>query len=309
MLDLRIFDDAQKLGMEAALCGAETIRKAITQKGRAVIVLATGSNQIAMLESLVKMPDIDWSVVTAFHLDEYIDLSVTHNASFRHYLRERFMKPLEQFLKSGNRFSDKNCGENKELEHSVGPSGTKNALERLPKTVNQFSDKNGGKDKINQPILHEINGEADPACEIARLNQLILHEEIDLLFAGIGDNCHLAFNDPPADFEAKSPYLLVELDKTCRQQQVDGGWFLDLNHVPTRAISMSINQIMKAQRIIVQARGARKAQAIWHALQGTVDNDYPASILQHHPDTIWFLDQSAAAKIFDNQVLVVNKCT
>jgi len=274
MLDLRIFDDTQKIGMEAALCGAETIRKAITQKGRAVIVLATGSNQIAMLESLVRMPDIDWSVVTAFHLDEYIDLSFTHNASFRHYLRERFMKPLE----------------------------------RMPKSVKRFSDKNGGKDKINQPILHEINGEANPACEIARLNQLILHEEIDLLFAGIGDNCHLAFNDPPADFEAQSPYLLVELDETCRQQQVDGGWFSDLNHVPTRAISMSINQIMRAQRIIVQARGARKAQAIWHALQDPVDNNYPASILQHHPDTIWFLDQSAAAKLFDNQVLAINKC-
>ena len=194
-----------------------------------------------MLAGLVGQ-DVDWSKVTAFHLDEYIGLPNSHPASFRKYLKERF--------------ADKVPG----LKH-----------------------------------FHCINGEGDPVAECARVGALIAALHVDVACIGIGENGHLAFNDPPADFETESPYIVVDLDEACRRQQLGEGWFSTLDDVPAQAISMSIRQIMKSVAIVCTVPDARKAGAVQKAVQGPVTHMLPSSILQQHPCCEMYLDEPAAA--------------
>ena len=242
MIDIRITPDKQELGRQAAALGAETIRAAIARHGEANIIVATGASQFEMLQHLVAAEGIDWSKVTAFHLDEYVGLPISHPASFRRYLQERFVAPL------------------------------------------------GGK-----VTFVPVNGEGDAQAETGRLNALITGRRIDLCFAGIGENCHLAFNDPPADFETKDPYIVVTLDEACRNQQFGEGWFESLKAVPERAISMSVHQILKSELIILSVSDTRKAKAVQHALEGEISPQYPASILRRHANTVMFIDPAAAA--------------
>lgn len=141
-----------------------------------------------------------------------------------------------------------------------------------------------------------IDGDAaDLHGEVARINASIANAEIDVCFAGIGENCHLAFNDPPADFETTDPYIVVTLDEACRRQQMGEGWFPALADVPERAISMSIRQILKAERIVLSVPDDRKAEAVRAAVEGPVTNAAPASILQTHPRTSLHLDRASAS--------------
>lgn len=242
-MELRIERDKAAVGVAAAALGADAIRAAQAEHGHATIVLATGASQFGMLGALVAATGIDWSRVTAFHLDEYVGLPASHPASFRRYLTERFVTPLG------------------------------GAADFVP-----------------------IDGEsADPEAEARRLGVLIAARRIDVCFAGIGENCHLAFNDPPADFDTEAPYLVVALDEACRRQQLGEGWFPDLDAVPRRAISMSIRQIMKSRTIVLSVPDARKAEAVKHAVDGEVSPLHPASILQRHPRATLILDPPAAA--------------
>lgn len=143
--------------------------------------------------------------------------------------------------------------------------------------------------------FHFINGDDDPEQERKRLSGLVSNEEISVAFVGIGENAHLGFNDPPADFETEDPCLLVELDERCRQQQVGEGWFSGMGEVPTHALSMSVKQLMKSKTIICTVPDERKAEALKNALQGPVTPDVPASILQQHPDCHFFVDKPAAS--------------
>jgi glucosamine-6-phosphate deaminase len=118
---------------------------------------------------------------------------------------------------------------------------------------------------------------------------------VDIAFAGIGENGHLAFNDPPADFDADEPYLVVHLDEACRQQQVNEGWFAKLADVPAKAISMSIRQILRAKEIIVTVPEARKARAVKSCFEGEISPLAPASILRTHPNTTVYLDKDSAS--------------
>lgn len=238
-MQIEITADKLTLGRAAAAKGAELIRAAIAQKGAANIILATGASQFEMLAALVQ-EEIDWPVVACFHLDEYIDLPITHPASFRKYLKERFAS-------------------------------------KVP--VRQF---------------HYIDGEGDVDAECRRLEALIQQHPIDVAFIGIGENGHLAFNDPPADFETERAYLEVTLDEACRRQQLGEGWFKNLAAVPERAISMSIQQILKSESIICTVPDARKAEAVRAAVEGPVTPDLPASILQRHARTFLFLDAASA---------------
>jgi glucosamine-6-phosphate deaminase len=195
---------------------------------------------------LITEPGIDWGRVTLFHLDEYIDLPITSKASFRKYLKERFI------------------------------------------------------DKV--PRLHAvylINGEVDPAEECRRLGEIIRQHPIDVALVGIGENGHLAFNDPPANFGTYEPYLVVELDEACRKQQYQEGWFDHMNTVPKQAISMSIQQILKSKAIICSVPDSRKAAAVRNSLEGPVSNLVPASVLQEHDQCSFYLDQNAAAMLSD----------
>jgi glucosamine-6-phosphate deaminase len=234
-----------EMGRKAAQTGASYIRRALEDRGRAFIIVATGASQFEMLDHLVREPDIDWSRVTAFHLDEYVGMSMEHPASFRRYLKERF-------------------------------------VDRLPVPIGEF---------------HSIDAERDPGAECRRLAALIAPVTIDVAFVGIGENGHLAFNDPPADFETEEPYLVVELDEACRRQQLGEGWFESLGAVPERAISMSVRQIMKSRAIVCTVPDARKATAVARALNGPVTPDLPASILQRHPDCHLYLDVYSAGEL------------
>ena len=230
----------EELGSLAAAEGATRIREAIADQGHAHIIVATGASQFEMLSELVQIGDIDWSCVTAFHLDEYIGMPDTHPASFRKYLKERFV--------------------------DLVPIGT----------------------------FHYVNGEGNAQTECDRLNQLISKQPIDVAFVGIGENGHLAFNDPPADFDTDEPYIVVTLDEDCRKQQLGEGWFATLDDVPQQAISMSIHQIMLSRHIICSVPDERKAQAVQGAVKGSVTPTLPASILQQHTNTTLYLDTHSA---------------
>lgn len=241
MIATHIISDKAELGRRAADLGARAIREALARDGEASIIVATGASQFEMLAHLVKAEGIDWSKVTAFHLDEYVGLPEAHPASFRRYLRERFMAPLG-----------------------------------------------------NLPAFVPVDGEGDPQAAAKALGEKIAGRRIVVCFAGIGENCHLAFNDPPADFETEEPYLVVTLDEACRGQQFGEGWFPSLEAVPQQAISMSIRQILKSELIVLSVSDTRKAEAAKAALEGPVSNLAPASILQTHPNAVMFLDDAAA---------------
>jgi glucosamine-6-phosphate deaminase len=241
-MEMVVFENEEQMARAAAAAAGTQIRSAIADKGAANIILATGTSQFETLKNLTAVKGIDWSKVTMFHLDEYIGLSQDHPASFRKYLKDRFLSKVG-ILKA----------------------------------------------------VHLVNGDADdPIAECERLAQAISTHPIDVALVGIGENGHLAFNDPPADFETEHPFIVVDLDENCRRQQLGEGWFAALEEVPKKAISMSIRQIMKSGCIIASAPDGRKAEAVARALQGPVTNMCPASILQRHPNCKIFLDEASA---------------
>jgi glucosamine-6-phosphate deaminase len=151
-------------------------------------------------------------------------------------------------------------------------------------------------DRVRPKAFHLIHGEAaDPEAECRRLGQLISEEIIDAAFVGIGENGHLAFNDPPADFLTEEPYIVVDLDEACRRQQVGEGWFNTIEQVPSQAISMSIRQIMKARKVLCMVPDQRKAEAVKSTLECEVSPLRPASILQSHPNAYLYLDRESAS--------------
>jgi len=150
--------------------------------------------------------------------------------------------------------------------------------------------------RVQPRIFHLINGEAgDVYEECRRVGELISRETIDVAFVGIGENGHLAFNDPPADFETDEPYIVVNLDPECRQQQVGEGWFKSLEDVPTQAISMSISQILRSRHILCIVPDQRKAVAVKNSVELDVSPMHPASILQKHDSVTLYLDRESAS--------------
>jgi glucosamine-6-phosphate deaminase len=240
-MHITVNDNAQELGVAAGKLAAGFIRKAIQEKDTANIILATGTSQFETLRQLLKEPGIVWEQVTMFHLDEYLGLSEDHPASFRKYLKERFVSkvPIQKY--------------------------------------------------------YLVNGEADGKNECERLSGLILSHPIDVALVGIGENGHLAFNDPPADFDTAEPYIIVELDDLCRKQQLGEGWFKSMDEVPRKAISMSVKQIMKSKNIVCSVPDERKSLAVKNTVEREVNNLVPASILQRHASCFLFLDKSSAS--------------
>jgi glucosamine-6-phosphate deaminase len=154
--------------------------------------------------------------------------------------------------------------------------------------------------RVRPAAFHAIDGEAsDPDAECRRLGALVTRSPVDVAFVGIGENGHLAFNDPPADFETRDPYLVVDLDEACRRQQMGEGWFPRLEDVPTRALSMSVRQILEAREIVASVPDARKAVAVRDCLEGEVTPRHPASILQAHPRATIYLDLDSASLLTD----------
>lgn len=237
-----IKEDKVEVGKEAASIAYDTIAKAIEKKGEANIIAATGASQFEFFESITSMSGLDWSKVRMFHLDEYVGISIEHPASFRKYLKERFI------------------------------------------------DKTGIKE------YYFLDGDVENLeKEVGRLNNIISKHKIDIAFVGIGENGHLAFNDPPADFEEEKPYIIVALDEKCKKQQMGEGWFKTIDDVPKQAISMSVKQIMKSEIILCTVPDRRKAEAVHLCMDGEISPQYPASILRDHKECYLILDKGSAS--------------
>jgi glucosamine-6-phosphate deaminase len=143
---------------------------------------------------------------------------------------------------------------------------------------------------------HLLDGDAaDPGEVVRRVGKALASAPIDIGFLGIGENGHIAFNDPPADFETEDPYIIVKLDEACRRQQVGEAWFADISQVPKQAISMSARQILKAKEILAVVPDSRKAQAVKACLEGEISPMVPASILRKHPNATLYLDKNSAS--------------
>jgi glucosamine-6-phosphate deaminase len=238
---VEILADKHSLGLAAAEHAVRSLRRTLSKQGSARVVAATGASQFEFLDALTSAPNIDWSRVEVFHLDEYVGLPSTHPASFRKYLLER-------------------------LIHKAG--------------ITRY---------------HLLDGDGDPQGAVRKTGAELQSKPVDILFAGIGENGHLAFNDPPADFQVDDPYLIVDLDEACRQQQVNEGWFSKLTDVPGKAISMSVQQILRSREIIAAVPDTRKARAVKACLEGEISPMMPASILRTHPNTTIYLDMESAA--------------
>ena len=156
--------------------------------------------------------------------------------------------------------------------------------------MEQLVEKTGIRD------YHLLEGDAaDPAIAIKEVSKQLASAPIDIAFLGIGENGHIAFNDPPADFNTEEPYIIVELDEACRQQQVGEAWFADISQVPKQAISMSAKQLLKTKEILAVVPDKRKAQAIKACFEGEISPMAPASILRRHPNATIYLDRDSAS--------------
>ena len=237
-----ISNDSAASGRKAADLIAEVINKAVESAGQARIVVSTGSSQFDMFQALVR-EKVDWPRVEVFHLDEYIGLPVTHIASFRKYLLERFINlvPVKKF--------------------------------------------------------YGVDVEGNITGRIKMLSSELRERPVDLGLIGIGVNGHIAFNDPPADFQTREAYIIVKLDEQCRKQQVDEGWFGTVGEVPPEAVSMSVWQIMQCKKIISVVPHKVKADAVYKTLANGLTPDVPATILKTHPDWHLFLDLNSASEI------------
>lgn len=241
-MNINISRTSGEMAQRAAAFAAQAINRTIAQNGEARILLSTGESQIEAIRYLTEM-EVEWDKVVMFHLDEYINLKETHKASFRKYLKERFIQV------------------------------------------------------VNPKKAYLVNGEGNPEENIAVLTEELRKAPIDVALVGIGENAHIAFNDPPADFETDKAYIIVNLDQTCKQQQVNEGWFGSLDEVPAQAISMTVPQILKSRTIVTIVPGIRKSDAIQKVLSAeTVTNLVPATILKTHPDWNLFLDGDSASK-------------
>jgi glucosamine-6-phosphate deaminase len=240
-VNVKTYSNRLTMSRAAAVHAVEALRECLRAQNTARIIAATGASQIDFLDILTSAPGIDWSRVEMFHLDEYVGLPISHRASFRRYLLDRFIN------------------------------------------------------KVAVGRYHLLDGETAPERIARRVGQALAERQADLAFVGIGENCHLAFNDPPADFASEEPYLIVTLDDACRRQQVGEGWFASVDDVPAQAISMSVRQILTSKDIIAVVPDARKAGAVKACVEGPVSPLAPASILQTHPNTTLYLDRDSAA--------------
>ena len=238
-MKISVSDTPEQLGKTAAEEAARVINAAIAAKGTARILLSTGASQFQMFENLIQQP-VDWTKVEMFHLDEYVGLPITHIASFRKYLTERF-------------------------------------VEKVPLKAAYF-----------------VSGEGDVKANIAKLTEELRSAPIDLGVIGIGENGHIAFNDPPADFDNDEAYIVVNLDDACKRQQVGEGWFATIDDVPKQAITMTPKQIMKSERIISIVPHKVKADAVRNTVYGELSPMVPATLLKQKADWILYLDKASA---------------
>ena len=244
-MTVRVHDTDADLASEAAAEAAQTIGAAISDRGVAHVMFATGNSQLGFLAALTARGDVDWDRLVGYHMDEYRGVPAEHPASFRRYLRERIV------------------------------------------------------DRVHPRAFHFIAGDAsDPEAECRRYAALLEAHPLDLCCLGIGENGHLAFNDPPvADFEDPRDVKVVALDEACRRQQVGEGHFATMADVPVEAITVTIPALLRAGRVLANVPEARKRDPVRVALTGPVSTACPASILRTRPNVTLHLDRGSGADV------------
>lgn len=243
-MEIYVSPDAKSLGEHAAKYIAPLLNEAIAEHGTARIILSTGASQFTTLEALIK-EDVDWTKVEMFHLDEYVDLPETHKASFRKYLKERFIS------------------------------------------------------KVPLKAYHLVDG--TPGC-IPELTKELRKAPIDVGLIGIGENGHVAFNDPPADFDTREAYIVVNLNDTCKRQQVHEGWFPTPDDVPKQAISMTVWQLYQCKHIVSCVPYAVKANAVKLTLENDKTNMIPATVLKSHDSFALFVDKDSFSSVDEAKI-------
>lgn len=243
-LNVEVHPNRQALGSAAARSVAEWLRQDLAQRDRVGVMFASAPSQNEFLAALVEEPNIDWSRVVAFHLDEYVGLPADAPQSFAQFLRERLF------------------------------------------------------DKVHPGVVHYLDGLEDPERACPRYADLLASQPLAIACVGIGENGHLAFNDPHvADFA--DPHLVkpVEIDEVSRAQQVHDGCFARIELVPHLALTVTIPAIVSAQRIAIMVPGPTKAKAIQATLRGPIVTSCPASILRRHPQAVLYVDEESAALV------------
>ena len=244
-LQIRISDSRVAMGQLAAEDFADELKKLLDVRENLRVIFASAPSQKEFFAHLTTIEGIDFSRITAFHLDEYIGLEADAPQGFGNFLRDHL-----------------------------------------------FS-------KLSLKAIHYINGQAsDPEAECVRYSALIAEAPIDIVCMGIGENAHIAFNDPPvADFNDPKLVKIVELDKICRQQQVNDGCFAAFDDVPAYAITLTIPAIMSAKSIYCMVPGPTKADAVYNSLEKEVSTEYPASILRNHASATMYLDLESSSRL------------
>ena len=234
---VEIFKTRKEMGLAAGKQAETFILECLGRKKEVRIIFAAAPSQSEMNKYLISSKKIDWSRITAFHMDEYIGLPSDAPQNFGNYLRERVFR------------------------------------------------------KIPIKTVHYINGNAGEKAECRRYSALLNKAPIDIVLCGIGENGHIAFNDPPvADFKDRVLVKPVELEKACRYQQVREGCFPSLDKVPKRALTLTIPALMGASYMVCTVPGANKAAAVTNTFRGPISEKCPATILRLHPNCRFFLD-------------------
>ncbi len=249
-LAVEIHADRPQLGAAAARATAAYLHEVIAERGEARVIFACAPSQDEFLSHLIELSRegntaVDWSRVTAFHMDDYVGLAGTHPQSFRHYLQQHFLQHVK---------------------------------------IGRF-----------HPLPAE---EPDSAAVSKRYSELLSAKPIDLICMGIGENGHIAFNDPPvADFEDPQLVKVVELDEACRVQQVNDGCFPTFDDVPKHAFTLTVSNFRRARRLSIHVPGPRKAAAVKATIEGRISTQCPASILRLHPNATLYIDVAAAQSL------------
>ncbi len=249
-LAVEIHADRPALGLAAARAAAAYLRGVICERGEARVIFACAPSQDEFIAALIAVSKeavtaVDWSKVTAFHMDDYVGLTAQHPQSFRHYLQTHLLQHV---------------------------------------SLGRF-----------HPLPAE---EADTTAVSARYSALLAEKPIDLICLGIGENGHIAFNDPPvANFEDPQLVKIVELDDACRHQQVNDGCFPSFAEVPRHAFSLTVSVFRRARRLSIHVPGPRKAAAVKATIEGRITLECPASILRLHPDATLYIDAASAQSL------------
>jgi glucosamine-6-phosphate deaminase len=236
-LKVQVLKDRQSLGLSSGTAVATKMRELLERKANVRMIFAAAPSQNEFLKTLISESGLDWSRITAFHMDEYIGLSQEAPQRFGRFLSEGLF------------------------------------------------------DIVKPGAVHLIDSSASIDSECEHYSQLLAEAPIDIVCMGIGENGHIAFNDPPvADFKDPASIKAVELDAACRQQQVNDGCFATIDSVPTHALTLTIPMLMSGSHLFCMVPGPTKRQAIQHTLNDVISTDCPATILRLHPDCTLYVD-------------------